>query len=107
MVKACYIPLFDMKLLITLDLAVCASLKEMGMSTHKPLFNEKKKAVNIISISTAYCVVSVLRNVIRALGTSKNLKLFTLYTNFSKLVALKFWWPQAYKHGIDACDYVP
>lgn len=59
-----------------------------------------------MSLATADCVISVMPVVIRGLGISKKMNLFTLVTKFSKLVELTFSWPQAYVDGIGVCVYV-
>lgn len=66
--ETCYIQRFDMQFLKYWILTTCASLKDMGMGTGTTLIKEDRKAVNNMSISPAYCLMSVIPISFRSLG---------------------------------------
>lgn len=78
----------------TVYMMLWSALRKLGMGSNATLFNNLGKTLNCMSISTAYCDLSLLPLLLGTLDIIPTLKLFPLLSVFTKLVAMAFWWPQ-------------
>lgn len=97
-----------------INLALCAALRQVGVTGQATLYNFQTEKVNSASMSTLYGIGLVLPAVLCALKMQDEVPIFGVLVALQKLIALLFWWPSmdtdhplhfAEVHGKDTTKY--
>lgn len=82
-------------------------LNEFGFQSQSLLYNtKKKKLVPGLSMSTLYCILTVLPSTLNALNYLDSLPSTRLLLNLHRLFSLAFWWPSETNDGVKAWQFV-
>ena len=84
------------------DRLICDAIKDIGLEGERSFYNHKKKKLNSVSMSTLYCVLSVLPAIVENVSFKHEILCSNLIKNLNELVSLCFWWPSAHVDGLDA-----
>lgn len=85
---------------------LCCSIRELWMGWHITLSNVKKKPLNSMFISIAYCELGFLPVPLKILQADPELQLFPLVCSFAELVAKILRWSELKINGKDSFTYV-
>ena len=80
-------------------------LLQYGFQTQSILFM-KKKLVPGLSMSTLYCIFTLLPAVLYSLGVLPTLPIKSILFNLHRFVSLAFWWPSIENDGTSAWSFV-
>ena len=90
-----------------LQFLICSSLRIVGMKGQASIFNLKTRKLNSLSMSTLYCIITVLPFIIKnsSLSTPLNpcIKMIDI---LHKLVAFSFYWPTPKVDGAKQARFV-
>ena len=84
-----------------------SALSMYGFQSQSILFkNGKKKLVPGLSMSSLYCILTVLPSILKALNVLDSLPSKRLLLNLLRFFATAFWWPTAANDGLKAWEFV-
>ena len=90
-----------------LQICLRSSLSEYGFQSQSALYKTKnRKLVPGLSMSSLYCLLTVLPSTMQALGLLQELPSKRLVLNLNRLFSLAFWWPTLHGDGRAAWNFI-
>ena len=90
-----------------LQICLRSSLSEYEFQSQSALYNNKKrKLMTGLTMSSLYCLLTVLPSTLEALGILDQLPSKGLITNLHRFFSLSFWWPVLPCDGLKSWEFV-
>lgn len=103
--SATFLQLENKKQRMELQILLKCVLSDYGFQTRNNFF-KKSKLVTGLSMSTCYCILTLLPSLLQAMGILDALPTKGMLLNLNRFASLCFWWPHAVSDGIHAWDFV-